>query len=99
MMRIELAAVLITLVLLTGCHKPESSNPPGAATQVYSAMGVIEAIQPDGKTAVIQHSAISNYMPAMTMTFRAKDSSELRGLQAGDSIAFHLVVTRDDGWI
>ena len=91
-------AVLL-LVPLTACHPNSSSNQAPADARIFSVTGTIQVLQPDGKTAIIQHSAVSNYMPAMTMAFVAKDPTELRGLEAGDSIAFHLVVTPNDGWI
>ena len=54
---------------------------------------------PSGNTVIIQHEEISNYMAGMTMPFEVKDTNELRGLQAGDTVAFHLVVTPTNGWI
>jgi protein SCO1/2 len=70
-----------------------------AKQEIYQAKGVVEEIKPDGKSAVIKHEAISNYMAAMTMEFEAKNTNELRGLKAGDAISFRLIVTGDDGWI
>jgi len=61
--------------------------------------GVVKELEPDGKTVVIQHEAISNYMAAMTMPFEVHDTNLLRGLKPGDAIAFHLVVTSAEGWI
>ena len=90
---------LLILVLLTACHKPADSNIPAAGQKTFAVTGVVKALEPDGKTAVIQHAAIPNYMPAMTMPFVVKDARELRGLQPGDSISFHIVVTDQDGWI
>ena len=56
-------------------------------------------MKPDGKTVVIKHETVPNYMPAMTMPFEVRDTNELRGLQAGDAILFHMNVTDTDGWI
>jgi protein SCO1/2 len=67
--------------------------------QTFVAKGIIKELEPDGKTVVISHDAITNYMPAMTMPFEVGDSNELRGLRAGDSITFHIIVTRTHGWI
>ncbi len=90
---------LLLVVFLTGCRQESSQHQTTGQTRVFSVTGTIIAIQPDGKTAIIQHGAVSNYMPAMTMPFVAREPAELRGLAAGDTIAFHLVVTPDDGWI
>ena len=67
--------------------------------QTFEVKGVIKELKPDGKTAVIKHEEIPNYMPAMTMPFVVKKTNELANLQAGDTVAFRMVVTDDDGWI
>jgi protein SCO1 len=82
-----------------------SGQAPGASTTVstneqrYQAKGIIKELRPDGKTVVIQHEAIPGYMPAMTMPFEVRDTNELRGLQAGDAVAFRITVTETDGWV
>ena len=67
--------------------------------QTFQAKGIVRELKPDGKTVVIQHEAITNYMPAMTMPFEVHDTNELRGLQPGDAISFRMTVTDMDGWI
>jgi len=67
--------------------------------QIFQVKGVIEEIKPDGKSAVIKHEEITNYMAAMTMEFETKNTNELQGLKAGDAISFRMIVTDDDGWI
>jgi protein SCO1/2 len=89
----------LLLLLLTACRQPADSKTTAPTRQVFSVTGLVQVLEPDGRTVVIQHAAIPNYMPAMTMPFTVKDARELRGLKAGDSIAFQLVVTADDGWI
>jgi protein SCO1/2 len=78
-----------------GCGK-ESGH---AASQTFVGKGIIKELDPDGKTVVVSHEAISNYMPAMTMPFEVPNTNDLRGLSVGDSIAFHLVITPAHGWI
>lgn len=94
---IALAAICVS------CGKPtdnfSSEKSTSTNRQIFQAKGVIEEIKPDGKSAVIKHEEITNYMAAMTMEFEAKNTNELRGLQAGDAISFRLNVTDDDGWI
>ena len=53
----------------------------------------------DGNTIVIRHEAISNYMDAMTMPFKVKETNELAGLRIGDEISFRLEVTGTESWI
>ena len=56
-------------------------------------------LEPDGKTVLIRHEAISNYMASMTMPFEVHNTNLLRGLQRGDAITFNLIVTPNEGWI
>ena len=86
---------LLACGVFCGCGKETTASD----TQTYAAKGIVKELEPDGKTVVINHEAIPNYMPAMTMPFEAKDANELHGLSAGDSVTFHLVVTPTHGWI
>lgn len=87
---------LVCMVLLfSGCGRQDESN--GRRTFVVN--GVVKQLEPDGKTVVIQHEAIPNYMAAMTMPFEARNPRELAGLSAGEAVTFHLVVTSNAGWI
>ncbi len=93
--KLRLTAFLAGLGLVAGCGKPSGS---GGDLRTYDAKGIVVQ-EPAGKTIIIKHEAVSNYMGAMTMPFEAADTNELRGLQAGDSIAFRLNVTAERGWI
>src|SRR5207245_1911696 len=68
-------------------------------TQIFSVKGVVKELKPGGRTVVIAHEAIPNYMPAMTMPFEVKNTNELAGLQPGDTVAFRMFVTDREGWI
>ena len=68
-------------------------------TQTFSVKGVVSELKADGKTAVIRHEEIPNYMPAMTMPLAVKSTNELAGVQPGDAVAFRLLVTDNDSWI
>ena len=70
-----------------------------STTQNFVVKGVVQKLDSTGNTIVIRHDAIPNYMPAMTMPFQTSDTNILRGLQPGDVIEFHLVVTPKEGWI
>ncbi len=74
----------------------KSANPN---QKIFQVKGIVQEIKPDGKSAVIKHEKIPDYMAAMTMEFETKNTNELRGLKAGDAISFRLNVTGDDGWI
>jgi protein SCO1/2 len=91
-----------SVLLFWGCEQKPSSNTNAVADtnrQVFQVKGVIKELKPNGKTAVIAHETIPNYMDAMTMDFDVKDKRELAGLAPGDAISFRMVVTKDDGWI
>jgi protein SCO1/2 len=81
---------------LVACGQKE---PTSETPRTFEARGVVRELEPDGKTVVIAHEAISNYMGAMTMPFVARDPKELKDLKPGDAIAFQLVVTAKEGWV
>ena len=60
---------------------------------------MVRELKEDGRSVVVRHEAITNYMVAMTMPFRVREPRELLGLSAGDEITFHLRVTEDESWI
>ena len=72
---------------------------PSSSTQFFSVTGLVKELKQDGKTVVIQHEEIPNYMQAMTMPFEVRNSNELAGLQPGDQVSFRMLVTDKDGWI
>jgi protein SCO1/2 len=67
--------------------------------QSFFAKGVIEEINADAGNVLIRHEAISNYMGAMTMPFKLKDTNALTNFQAGDEILFRLHVTETESWV
>lgn len=76
-----------------------TSVPANTKTNFYFVKGVIKELKPDGRTAIIEHEAIPNYMEAMTMPLRVKNTNELAKLQPGDQVFFRMVVTDFEGWI
>jgi protein SCO1/2 len=66
---------------------------------IYPVKGVVVELEPEEKTVRIKHEEIPGYMAAMTMPFEVRDPKELAGLEAGDHVAFRMLVTDDDGWI
>ena len=75
----------------------EQSSRSGA--RIFSARGIVRKLSNEGRTVEIQHEAITNYMPAMTMPFKVASAEELAGLREGDEISFRLLVTEDESWI
>ncbi len=96
-----IVASLVWLIASCAGRQPQAGGSPALATnvQMFEVQGTIQELKPDGLTAIIQHEAISNYMEAMTMPFRARASNELAGLRAGDIVIFRLSVTEERSWI
>lgn len=91
---------LLALLMFTSCG--EKSQPAASKEkepQTFSVKGIVKELKPDGRSVVIQHEEITNYMEAMTMPFRVRDTNELSRLKAGDEIRFRLLVTEDASWI
>ncbi len=70
-----------------------------ATTQVHTTRGLVREIAPDRHKAVIRHEAIPNYMPAMTMELNVRNTNELNGITAGDTVTFRLITTEETHWI
>ena len=71
----------------------------GTNVQTFRAQGIVKEVAGDGKTVVITHEAIPNYMAAMTMPFKVREPGELVGVQAGDKVLFRLKVTDAESWV
>lgn len=96
--------IALVAVIATSCDRRISepaanAQPASTNVQTYSVKGVVKELKPDGRTVVIKHEEITNYMAAMTMPFEVKDPKELAGLQPGDEVTFRMLVTDTDGWI
>src|SRR5882724_3695835 len=95
------AAFTCALASCTGntAGQQTAAGVPLSGTQFFSVTGLVKELKPDGKTVVIQHEEIPNYMRAMTMPFEVRNTNELAGLKPGDQIKFRMLVTEKDGWI
>ena len=90
--------------MLIVCGAKSAGSLPSSGGEVMSrrsfmAKGTVMELKPDGRTVVIRHEAIFNYMAAMTMPFKAKVPAELAGLHRGDEISFQLHVTETESWV
>jgi protein SCO1/2 len=88
--------------LWAACGLASGTNQSGGASSAlrsFAVQGVVKEIKPDGRTVIIQHEAIANYMDAMTMPFKAKVPGQLAALKSGDAIRFRLQVTESESWI
>jgi protein SCO1/2 len=78
----------------------------GACTKIKSPTvkrfpftGRVISIDQGTQSAVIDGDAIPGFMDAMAMTYKIKDSGELKKLSVGDSIAADVVVVNEDYWL
>ena len=97
---------LLAVLLVMACFAcRESSSAPTAssnaqpAVRSFSARGIVRQLDADGGTVTIEHEAITNYMAAMTMPFRASNPKELADIHPGDQVSFRLQITETDSWV
>lgn len=107
MVRSQLVLLLVAagaLLLIVSCRERSAehrlaSAPVATNRQSFPVKGVVQELKLDGRTVVIKHEAITNYMEAMTMPFRVAETNLLAGLKPGDEITFRLLVTENESWI
>src|ERR1041385_6425204 len=95
MVRVLWFAFAVVCLLVSGCSRAGQ----GPSEKTYQVKGIVISVNPGEKTVKVKHEEITNYMPAMTMTFEVKNTNELTGLQPGDAVSFRMLVTEDAGWI
>lgn len=83
--------------LLNGCKKSDEKKETDYTS--FPLKGEVVRIDRMKKRVLIAHEEIPNYMAAMTMPFRVKDSTLLDVAQPGDSITATLMVSRTESWI
>jgi len=97
-------SVVASIAVLTGCDKPASppqnqAPPPPTTDRIFETRGVVRSVPDGGRTLVVRHEEIPDYMPKMTMELNVRDTNELAGLERDDEITFQLVATADTHWI
>lgn len=105
----KLTNVLFALLCLwlVACGSESTSSPASeAATQpepseprIFQVRGIIKEIPDTGTSLRIQHEAIPDYMPAMTMPFSAKNREAFADLKVDDNVSFTLHVSETESWI
>src|SRR5438270_7405397 len=94
-----LCLTALSSLLVSRCWSVDHQAAAISSPRTFTVKGVLKELKADGTTAIIQHEAVSNYMAAMTMPFKARNPAELAGLHLGDEISFRLLVTEDESWI
>ncbi len=67
--------------------------------RTFFVRGVVKELKSDGKTLVVDHEEIPNYMAKMTMPFKVKDTNQLAGVGTNDQIHFRLTVAEYESWV
>jgi len=99
LVRVGLSACLISTCVGTAVEPLSSAGPSNRDEQTFTAKGVVKELKPEGRSVLVSHEAISNFMASMTMPFKVKEPEQLAGLRAGDRISFLLHVTEAESWI
>jgi len=87
--------LIALLALILGCGKEE----PSTEVVTFEIRGVVISISHEKRRIVMDHEEIPNYMKAMTMPFRVKDSTLLSKIQPGDTVQGILAVSRTESWL
>ena len=89
----------ITVAPASGPVAPPSATASGTNLQTFFVRGVVKELKADGRTVVIDHEEIPNYMAKMVMPFKVKDTNQLAGLGTNDQIHFRFNVAEFESWI
>ncbi|MGA2851119.1 MAG: SCO family protein [Terracidiphilus sp.] len=93
-----IAASLLTLVVLAGCHtgpNPDSQATTNSSYKVYKLRGKVVATDHAKGEVTLNHEAIPGFMEAMTMPYKLKDPNILNELHPGDVITADVLVSQD----
>lgn len=89
-------ACLLTLPFLAACQQKSAGE-----VKFFTVRGVVKALQPTDRIAVVQHETIPGFMESMTMEFPVKNPEEFAKLQVGQQIRATLCQTQKglDFWL
>ncbi len=92
-----LSILLFFVLVFAGCTKKQDN----ATTEIktFPLRGQVVRIMPDEHRIMIAHQEIPNYMRAMTMPFKVKDTTLLTAVHPGDSVVATLAVSRVESWL
>ncbi len=82
--------------LLASCGKEDKRQ---TDVVTFTVKGEVVRLDVSKKRVTIAHEEIPNYMDAMTMNFKVKDSTLLAGISVGDSVQATLAVSRSESWL
>lgn len=94
-MKTSFVLFVAVLLVLAGCGKKQ----PTPEVKTFDLKGVVVSVDPPAHRITIDHEEIPNYMMAMAMPFRVKDTTLLLKVQPGDTVQGVLAVSRTESWI
>ncbi len=80
--------ILLAAVVLITVSACRDTTP----VRAYEVRGIVTELSEDGRSIVLAHEQIADYMPAMTMAFPLGHPDLDDGLEPGDQIRFQIVV-------
>ena len=93
----NLSLYIVIVALFAGCIKKEEN--PTTEITTFPLRGQVVRVMPEEHRIMIAHGEIPNYMKAMTMPFKVKDTTFLTEVHAGDSVLATLAVSRTESWL
>ncbi len=99
-------ATLVSLLIVSGCARaPETAKAPGTSVTAptntpegHALRGVIQAVQNDERTLLVQHEEIPGVMPAMTMAFQV-NATTLLAARKDQTITARMVQRGEAYWL
>lgn len=88
------SVVLASVLTLTAACGEKAAD-----SRAFTLQGQVISIASDRKEATIKHDAITGFMPAMAMPYKARDVKEFENLAPGDLINGTLVVESNDAYL
>jgi protein SCO1/2 len=85
----------IVVMMLAGCSGEKKSTD----LVTFAIRGVVVSVNMEKRRIVMDHEEIPDYMKAMTMPFRVKDTTLLLKVQPGDTVEGVLAVSRTESWL
>ncbi len=93
----HLIVYALLMFLVGGCIKKQEDQTTEIKT--FPLKGEVVRVMPDEHRIMIAHGEIPDYMKAMTMPFKVKDTTFLTLVHPGDSVLATLAVSRTESWL